>query len=118
MKIIHSFLLISLLIASFSCTSDNEKVTQEAVIVPEKQLTQMNKGINCLNILSKALYNNIFAKDISQTDYDIKITFTNGEEITLPIGTTDNNIPFIGIEKMEGDLLLDSNNWKYKILFN
>lgn len=99
MKIIHSFLLISLLIASFSCTSDNEKVTQEAVIVPEKQLTQMNKGINCLNILSKALYNNIFAKDISQTDYDIKITFTNGEEITLPIGTTDNNIPFIGIEK-------------------
>ena len=103
MKIIHSFWGIALLMAIFSCTSDNnENVTQNAVIIPEEQLEQINENINNLSILSKALHYNIAAKEVSQTDDDVKIVFTNGDKITLSLGATNSSVPFIGIEKWKG----------------
>lgn len=104
MKIIHSFLGIALLMAIFSCTSDNNEsaIHDDTVIVPEEHLEQMNENINSLSILSKTLHYNIAAKEVSQTDNDVKIVFTNGDEITLSLGTTNSTVPFIGIEKWKG----------------
>ena len=100
MKIICSFLGIVLLMAIFSCTSDNnESATPDTVIVPEEQLEQMNENINSLSILSKALHYNIAAKEISQTDNDVNIVFTNGDKIRFSLGSTNSSVPFIGIEK-------------------
>ena len=103
MKIICSFLGIVLLMAIFSCTSDNnESATPDTVIVPEEQLEQMNENINSLSILSKALHYNIAAKEISQTDNDVNIVFTNGDKIRFSLGSTNSSVPFIGIEKWKG----------------